>query len=79
MPRTGGHGTLLTKVTEMAMWALICANCKTSFQYSEITEVELAQLFLPEKPLASDGQKCECPGCGHVALYQRHDLRYRRN
>ena len=63
----------------MAMWALMCVSCKSEFKFSDIADVELARLFLPEKPIAADGQKCACPSCGHVALYQRHDLRYRRN
>jgi len=62
----------------MAMWALICANCQTTFQYSRISDVELAGLVLPEKPMPSDGQRCECPSCGRVGLYLRSDLRYRR-
>ena len=63
----------------MTMWALICAKCKTSFQNSQISDVEFARLVLPEKPMSSDGQRCECPSYGRVSLYLRSDLRYRRN
>jgi hypothetical protein len=63
----------------MAMWALVCSSCNTLFPYSRIADIELARLVLPEKPMSSDGKECECPNCGHVSLYLRSELRYRRD
>jgi hypothetical protein len=61
----------------MSKWILICSNCKTEFQHSQIDDVGMARLLLAEKPIIPIGQKCVCPSCGFVGLYQRADLRYR--
>lgn len=61
----------------MPMWILICTNCKTEFEHSQISDVGMSRLFLPEKPSIAAGQKCVCPNCGYAGLYQRTDLRYR--
>jgi hypothetical protein len=73
------HRHLVDKVAENGDVALVCVSCKSVFPYAQITDVELAQLVLPEKPMVSDGKECECPTCGHVATYLPRDLRYRRN
>ena len=62
----------------MSKWILICPKCKTEFEHSQISDVGMARLSLPEKPsLAPTGNKCVCPGGGHSATYQRTDLLYR--
>jgi DNA-directed RNA polymerase subunit RPC12/RpoP len=61
----------------MAMWILICSNCKSEFQHSQISDVGMARLVLPEKPEIRAGHKCVCPNCGTAGSYQRTDLRYR--
>jgi hypothetical protein len=76
MPLFGGHGTLLTGVAEMAMWVLICAKCQLEFPHSQIGDMDLSRLLLPIKP-DLDGEWRTCPHCGHAAVYERSDLRYR--
>jgi DNA-directed RNA polymerase subunit RPC12/RpoP len=61
----------------MAKWILICTNCEAEFQHSQISDIGMSRLFLPEKPIIPTGQKCVCPNCGFGGLYQRTDLRYR--
>jgi len=62
----------------MPKWILICGHCKIEFQHSQISDVGLASLILPEKPsIPSSGNTCVCPNCGHSAGYQRTDLLYR--
>jgi rRNA maturation endonuclease Nob1 len=61
----------------MAKWILICPNCKTEFEHSQISDVGLASLLESEKPIASTGNISVCPVCGHAAAYQRTDLLYR--
>jgi len=61
----------------MPMWILVCANCKVEFQHSQISDVGMSRLLLPEKPNIPVGQKCVCPNCGFAAFYQRTDLLYR--
>jgi hypothetical protein len=61
----------------MPIWILICANCKVEFQHSQIGDVAMSRLLLPEKPIIPVGQKCVCPNCGFAGLYQRTDLLYR--
>jgi len=62
----------------MPKWVLICAKCKSEFEHSQISDVGMASLFLPEKPsFASTGYKCVCPNCGHGGIYIRTDLLYR--
>jgi hypothetical protein len=62
----------------MAKWILICAKCKAEFEHSQISDVGMARLLLPEKPeFAPTGNKCACPNCGYSASYWRTDLLYR--
>jgi hypothetical protein len=62
----------------MPKWILICRNCKTEFQHSQISDVGLASLLLADKPnIPPSGNICVCPNCGHAASYQRTDLFYR--
>jgi hypothetical protein len=61
----------------MAMWILICTNCKSEFQHSQISDVGMASLVLPDKPIIPAGHKCVCPNCGTAGLYHRTDLLYR--
>jgi hypothetical protein len=62
----------------MAMWILICSTCKVEFQHSQISDVGMSRLLLPQKPITPVGQECVCPNCGTAALYQRTDLLYRQ-
>jgi hypothetical protein len=61
----------------MVMWILVCSNCKVEFQHSQISDVGMSHLVLPEKPLIPAGQKCVCPNCGFEGKYQRTELLYR--
>ena len=61
----------------MARWILICSNCKSEFQHSQISDVGMARLVLAEKPIIPIGHKCVCPTCGFGGMYQRTDLLYR--
>jgi hypothetical protein len=61
----------------VAIWILICSNCKSEFQQSQISDVGMSSLLLVEKPIIPEGHKCVCPNCGTEGLYQRTDLLYR--
>jgi hypothetical protein len=61
----------------MPKWILICSKSKIEFQHSQISDVGMSSLLLPDKPLIPIGHKCVCPNCGFAGLYQRTDLRYR--
>jgi hypothetical protein len=62
----------------MAAWILICRKCKAAFQHSQISDVGMASLYDPPKPMVPQtGHECVCPNCGHSALYLRTDLLYR--
>jgi hypothetical protein len=62
----------------MSKWILICPKCKTEFEHSQISDVGMSLLMLPEKPaFAPSGNPCACPNCGHSAIYKRTDLLYR--
>jgi DNA-directed RNA polymerase subunit RPC12/RpoP len=62
----------------MPKWVLICANCKTEFQHSQISDVGMARLLLPSKPnFEPNGNVCVCPSCGKSAIYKRTDLLFR--
>ena len=59
-------------------WVLICKNCQTEFQHSQVSDVGMASFYLPLKPdVSPEGRKCVCPKCGYEGLYQRTDLLYR--
>jgi len=62
----------------MPIWILICPECKSEFEHSQISDVGMASLLLPEKPsFEPTGNKCVCPSCGTSATYHRTDLLYR--
>lgn len=62
----------------MSKWILICPKCKTEFEHSQISDVGMSFLMIPEKPeFASTGNECVCPNCGYGATYFRTDLLYR--
>lgn len=65
------------KGVTVAKWILICRNCAAEFDHSQIGDVELARLLLPEKPIVPSGQVSVCPNCGFADVYQRIDLRCR--
>jgi hypothetical protein len=46
----------------MAKWILICPKCKTEFAHSQISDVGMARLLLPQKPLFEPtGNKMRAP------------------
>jgi hypothetical protein len=45
------------------MWILLCSNCQVEFQHSQISDVGMSYLMVPEKPAIPVGQKCVCPSC----------------
>jgi DNA-directed RNA polymerase subunit RPC12/RpoP len=54
---------------------MCCAKCKAEFEHSQTSDVGMAFLAGPEKPLlASSGNSCVCPSCGNNALYKRENL-----
>jgi hypothetical protein len=63
----------------MAKWILICVNCKSEFNHSQISEVPISfSVYLPAKPeFAPTGNECVCPNCGFSSTYRRTDLLYR--
>ena len=62
----------------MARWVLQCPKCKSEFEYSQINDVGMSLLLLPEKPaFTPTGNPCVCLSCGYSALYRRTDLLYR--
>jgi hypothetical protein len=61
----------------MPKWIVICKKCHNEFEHSQINGVGMASFYLPIPDIPPAGSKCVCPNCGHSALYQRTDLRYR--
>jgi hypothetical protein len=60
----------------VAMWVLQCPKCKSEFEYSQISEIGMSLLLLPDKPALTKNSAI-CPCCGHSAVYRRTDLMYR--
>jgi hypothetical protein len=52
---------------EMPRWVLICAQCKTEFEHSQVGDTGMSRLELPAKPDVPTGATCVCPACGHSA------------
>jgi hypothetical protein len=62
----------------MAKWILICLNCKSEFQYSQISDVPMSfRIFFVKPEFAPTGNQCVCPNCGFNGTYRRTDLLYR--
>jgi hypothetical protein len=62
---------------EMPRWVLICAQCKTEFEHSQVGDTGMFRLELPVKPDVPTGATCVCPACGYSTSYLRTDLLYR--
>ena len=60
----------------MAKWVLQCPKCKSEFEYSQISDVGISLLLLPDRPAFTKNSSV-CPGCGQGAVYRRTDLLYR--
>jgi rRNA maturation endonuclease Nob1 len=60
----------------VAKWVLQCPKCKTEFEHSQISELGMSLLLLPDKP-AFTRNASVCPSCGQGAVYRRTDLMYR--
>jgi phage FluMu protein Com len=64
----------------MAHWVLLCPQCKTDFNHSEVKVENLlsdAFSWLGAKPeFPAERLKLECPNCKTSSLYAWRSLRY---
>ena len=69
----------LPRIISYGLLVVGCLSCRQEFVYANINDDRLADFVNPNKPeMPSGGNEAGCPNCGHLGVYNRTDLFYRK-
>lgn len=60
----------------MASWLLDCKNCRETFTYSLVPDMQTGFYLPSPPPFPPQGRERECPHCKTKSTYQQTDLRF---